>query len=245
MPKRPSIAKSVLTLPLSPRALRGLVCWVNTDVGLYQDNAFTTPAVSDGDPVGGWLDMSGLGNNFTQATAGNRPLLKLNIQQGNSIVRFNASPATGHVLNTANFSLSAPCTIAWVGKVAGSAANPNWIDSVSAANSKAFRPNAASSQYSFICGVSLSINSTTTNYGFVACAFNRASTLAQVNSFETIGNPGATDTGTGIRIGSTGGGAVVAGVPGDLGELMAYNRILSAQELEFLHRYIRSQWGTP
>jgi hypothetical protein len=44
---------------------------------MWQDAAGTVPVTAHGDPIGRWTDKSGNGYVFTQATAGNRPLLNL------------------------------------------------------------------------------------------------------------------------------------------------------------------------
>jgi len=44
---------------------------------LFQDSAGTTPVTAAGDPVGKMLDKSGRGNHATQATAINRPILRI------------------------------------------------------------------------------------------------------------------------------------------------------------------------
>ena len=75
----------------SPLDIAGIQLWLKADAGLWQDAAMTTPAVADTDPVGGWADQSGNANHATQATAGNRPLLKLAIQNGRPVVRFDGT----------------------------------------------------------------------------------------------------------------------------------------------------------
>ncbi len=47
--------------------------WFKGDGTLWQDSGRTTPATSDGDPVGAWDDASGNGGHATQGTAGARP----------------------------------------------------------------------------------------------------------------------------------------------------------------------------
>src|SRR3990167_9701390 len=62
------------------------------DAGLslkWQESTRTTPAGTDADPIGAWDDLSGNGRNVLQATNGLRPLLKLAIQNGKPIVRFD------------------------------------------------------------------------------------------------------------------------------------------------------------
>lgn len=63
--------------------------WLKADRGLYQESTFTTPAVADADPVGGWQDQSGNARHMIQTTAGNRPALKLAIKNGKPVVRFD------------------------------------------------------------------------------------------------------------------------------------------------------------
>lgn len=72
-----------------PTDLTSLTLWLDADdaATLFQDRAGTTPAASDGDPVGQWADKSG--NNFhaQQATTANKPTLKLAIQNGRNVIR--------------------------------------------------------------------------------------------------------------------------------------------------------------
>lgn len=63
----------------TPRSISGLVLYVRSDVGTFQDSAMTTPATAADDPVGGWRDQSGQGNHLIQATSTKRPLLKHSI----------------------------------------------------------------------------------------------------------------------------------------------------------------------
>ena len=75
----------------SPPVTSGLVLNLDSRVGLYQDSAITTPAVSDGDPVGGWTDNTANANNALQTTSAYRPKLKLNVFGGQNGIRFDGS----------------------------------------------------------------------------------------------------------------------------------------------------------
>lgn len=105
--------REVLLSGFTPRQLPGLMLWLSADRGVFQNSALSTPAVSDGDPVGGWADQSGKGNNATQAVAGQRPTLKLNIVSGLPIVRFDG---VDDVLSTSLAAVSPSATVAHVSK---------------------------------------------------------------------------------------------------------------------------------
>lgn len=86
---------------MDPANLTGIKLHLRADAGVYKD-AGVTLAV-DGDTVQQWNDQSGLGNNFTQATAGNRPTFKTAIVNGLPVVRF-AAAATSFLSSAGNLS---------------------------------------------------------------------------------------------------------------------------------------------
>jgi hypothetical protein len=88
-----------------PLTIQGLLLWLKADAGTFQDSAKTTGAASDGDVVGAWVDQSGSGNDATQATSDNKPLLKLNIANGRSVCRFDGS--NDFLTSSLDLSLSA------------------------------------------------------------------------------------------------------------------------------------------
>jgi hypothetical protein len=61
----------------NPLTISGLQVWYSARYSstLYQDSAQTTAAAANGDPVGGWKDLSGNGRHFTQSTSSKRPTL--------------------------------------------------------------------------------------------------------------------------------------------------------------------------
>lgn len=63
------------------------VQWLKADTPSFQNSNLTTAATADADPVGGWVAAAG--TNATQATAGKRGLLKLNIQNGLPVIRID------------------------------------------------------------------------------------------------------------------------------------------------------------
>lgn len=73
--------------------------------------------VSDGSTVETWSDVSGAGNNVTQATAGNRPTYKVAIIGGQPVMRF-ASASTNWYKNTGYSITSNAATVFCMGQSA-------------------------------------------------------------------------------------------------------------------------------
>lgn len=71
----------------SPVDIPGLKLWLKADTGVYKD-AGTTLAV-EGESIQQWNDQSGNANHVTQATAAARPIFKVNIVNGQPVVRFD------------------------------------------------------------------------------------------------------------------------------------------------------------
>lgn len=65
--------------------------WYKSDVGLYQEPAGTTPADTDGDPVGLWEDQAASGDDVSQATAASKPTWKDAILNGLPVLRFDGT----------------------------------------------------------------------------------------------------------------------------------------------------------
>ena len=84
--------------PFSPIRIAGLKLWLD---------ASAITGLNDGDAVGTWTDLSGNGNNATQATASKKPLYKTNIQNGKPAVQFDS---VDDGMNTA-LTLTEPYTI--------------------------------------------------------------------------------------------------------------------------------------
>lgn len=73
----------------SPLHINSLALWLKADELIYQDDAQTTPAVSDDDVIGAWGDKSSGNNDVVQATTSNKSTLKLDITNGKSFIRYD------------------------------------------------------------------------------------------------------------------------------------------------------------
>ncbi len=67
-----------------------LELWLQANQGVFTDTTCTTLA-ANGNAVACWRDQSGNGRSYTQATAGNRPIYRTNIQNGQPVVDFDGA----------------------------------------------------------------------------------------------------------------------------------------------------------
>lgn len=221
-----------------PSKLSGLVMWVKTDAGLFQESTFATPAVADADPVGGWRDQSGQGNDLTQATAGSRPTLKVNIQNGRPVLRFLA--ATLQYMDTTAFTLSQPTTAIFAGNITNT--NGKLTDAITVINRRMFQCASAGATLRVHAGASVDLACNPGTFSYKAAIWNGTSSLNQQDDGTQTGDCGANNS-TGIRIGA-GGGTISSYMTGDIGEIIFYNRALTTAELNQLRGYIRQRWAT-
>jgi len=93
----------------SPADLDGLELWLDfSDVStLYQTNDTSTPVTSDGQTIGYVGDKSGNSRHATIATAGQRPLYKINVQNGKSAALYDGIDDR---LITPDFTIAQPNT---------------------------------------------------------------------------------------------------------------------------------------
>lgn len=75
----------------SPGLLPGLQLWLdaNDSATLFQDSAGSTPALSDGDPIGRWADKSGNARHATQSDGTKKLALRTALQNGLNVSQFD------------------------------------------------------------------------------------------------------------------------------------------------------------
>jgi autotransporter-associated beta strand protein len=215
-------------VPTLPDGLPGLI---------LQLDASQLTGLSDGDPVATWNDMSGLANHAT--TSAGTPIYKTGVLNGRPVVRFDDNSA----FTTANLSSQFPsaATVFIVTTITGDGAytlvkaNPNvdewwrWNgDGLSypgffrSSRIEGYCPMPDSGSHVFAISSSasaweMSINGT--SQGVAGGNYNSGGALV-------IGN------------GSSGGG-----LNGDISEVLAYNRVLTPNELNTIGSYLEAKYG--
>jgi hypothetical protein len=222
----------------TPASIAGLQLWLKADAGTFQDSGLTTPASADGNPVGGWVDQSSAGNNATQATAGLRATLKLNIQNSKPVIRFGGTQWLG----LSGLTLT-DHTIFFVIK-----------DTTTGSSQGILGRNADLNSYFLLAGTSRQGNYWDgTNNPAIASVFpspdafalvesNRTSTTwrvfkngTQVGTDQTV----LSNSLTGTAIGNANGIIMSA----DVGEIVAYNSYLSAGNFTLVRNYLNGRWS--
>lgn len=242
----------------SPLSISGLQFWVdaNDSATLYTDSTLTTLAVSDGDVIGGWKDKSGNSRNALQPSGTNKPLLKLNIQNSKSAIRFDG--ITKSMNTTASF-VTGLYTIFIVAKKdstsrkfmfcsSGTATANFQIDKWQTAGILGMQEQTgAGGLYSTVANTSIVCDQMT---------FKRTSLTGlarhsmRVNSVDqTLTTTGTLDPSAGLSfpyiIGAYFVNATALCWDGDFYEILLYDSSLSPSDTLLVEAYLKAKWGTP
>lgn len=227
----------------SPLRLPGLALWLKADGTLWQDSARTTPAAADGDPVGAWDDASGNGRHVVQATAGSRPTLKLAIQNGRPVLRFDG--VDDWLGFAAGFGGTAPFStlVVYKKRVAGGDLIP--VGSAGEGNPS---PIVEYSDGNFYC-------TSANTYGVVtagehAAAFVMTSVVVPSEGvhniwFNGVAQAVAETAGGGTSTFARVGARLNLYTDGDIGEIILGLSAWSDADRIKVEAYARARWGTP
>jgi len=205
---------------------------------LFQDSGLTTPAVSDDDPIGGSTNQGSDSHSIVQATAGNKPTLKLNILNGEPVYRCNG----GDFLQGAfNGALSQPFTILTVAdfnEPMPSSGNNYLFSSDDNINRMDLR--VSSTKWSIFAGADLSGGAENSNNNIWLGLFNGASSQLWLNGVSVVsGNVGA-HNGDGLTFGAYSTGAF--GWVGDIYEVLIYDSNLSNADKNEVGNYLATKY---
>lgn len=224
--------------PFVPTDLAGLQAWYKADVGVYTTDAMTTPATADLDPVGGWQDQSGSSRHLKQTNAAKRPVLKLAIQNGRNVVRFDG---VDDFMDAASAVLSASVFTAFL--VHRTTGDNIWGSTVAAANHQ-FRLGQS--------GFNLSLFDAATNPNSTASAASRASWTQAC--YQNGSPPHFWINGVNLDNGGNANnmtlqrffidfGGTAAPVNGDVGEIVIYNTLLNTTDRQNVENYLQARWA--
>jgi hypothetical protein len=231
-----------LYLAAEPNELTGLQLWLKAD-GIT--------GLNDGDPISTWSDESGQGNHATQATAGLKPLYKVNILNGKPAVRFDGIndylnahtllfPPTATVFAVVrNNTKASDAQI--ISRRSSTASAPIAFQLYLAATDRAAvnaRDDASHLAVALAAAglVAAQIVTGIRNGNDVEVRRNGISVGTGSNTLETT----TTDQ---TRIGAKATGAPTDYLDGDIAELIMYNRVLTDGERDKIEAYLGQKYN--
>jgi len=225
-----------------PALLGGLVAWFAADaVGhVWQDQARTVPAVADGDPVGVWDDLSSLGSNAVQATAGFRPLLRTNLLNGRPVLRFDG---LDDYLRTAAWAaaLVQPYTVVLVARDAVPATSSAFWATENAAIGTTYR--AVGGFYRLFAGSNLISTTGVDAVTHVQTQVVTTSSTLWLDGVSIAAGAAGANTLSGLTLAGSSAATPVTYLSGDITEVLVYNRALLTGERVDLEHYLGSKYG--
>lgn len=233
----------------SPTDIAGLVGWWQADAGTYEDVAGSTPAADADDPVGRWADQSGNGRHLTPTSddSNRRPLLKLAVQNGLPILRYDG---TDDILECAGFPEADQRTIFAV-VCSRDTSDDQAIVMHQLNGSMSFGwPTTGSPGKIRLAAEGVSLDALS-NYSFaqdelgvIAGRWDGSGNAVWINGAEDAthgnvlpGTPAALALGVGASRGLSQMGAV------DLGEVLIYNVALTLGEMADVFAYLNARWA--
>lgn len=245
---------------LDPRSISGLVRWYDfSDANqLFTDSSATLPVTADGDAIGCVKDKSGLGIHGIQATGGNKPVYKVGIRAGRSVARFDG---TDDYMNSASSGVWANSTGVTIIAVASMDAYSAGTDTVCGFLSNA---SPATTVLAIRRTTTGTFNAGSTDGAAVVTSGNASASdtgwhfyaaSADVMGISVSLNIDGTITTNGFAVPTPATGASPFGIgsrsssaadvlPGDIGDILVWNRLLSATEqVNAINGYIRPKWG--
>jgi hypothetical protein len=220
---------------------------------MRQDSAGTTAVSADADPVGKLLDKSGNNNGCSQATSGNRPLLKVAIKNGYSVLRFDGTDdmlQSTASLALASFTLSCVFRVndPSVGDAVVCDCGNGTNDAFYFANNQAGSTRLSLNDYD---GTVHGLYDNAGTAGFVVeDAFACFTGIGASSDWRIRKNGGSQITSSDARGTLTTAVYALGGLVGgtrpcsmDLAELIVVPRVLSGAEITALETYLAAKWG--
>jgi hypothetical protein len=255
---------------MNPRLLRPLATGFNpksiANLGLWLDASVTSSLTLNGNTVSQWSDLSGNGRHAVMATAAVQPDATTRTQNGLRVLDFDGSKgmfvhsASGGVTNLTGAAIAR--NVPGVTIIAACAfdtssgtqflfnANTNTQASRSAivltggnilAGGRRLNADAfASVQYAHNSNANI-ISGVLDYANSDAFIYQNGALQNSSSSFQTDGNSQNGDS-TSVEVGSTGNGTI-SRLDGFIGELLVFQRALSATERLQVERYLGRKWG--
>lgn len=214
----------------NPRSISGLLVWLDAADGSY--NATT----------GTWTDKSGNNRNFTQSDVNNRPIISATLQNGKTLVEFDGT--NDQLLASGNWLQIANCTLfAAVQRLGGTFGGI--IASSTADNSPGILVDSSNIVIRGYSNISFGAAGSASAFQIFSGTVTDGATVAYSNGTQSDsdvagGTLGTLSTTTAI---GTYRQSAANFLNGRIGEIIAYNRVLTTAERQSVQRYLGSKFG--
>jgi hypothetical protein len=232
--------------PFSPASVAGLKGWYSNTSPRWQDAARTVPSVADGDPIGAWDDLSGLNNHLLQSTGSQRPTLKLAIQNGLAVARFDGVDDWLHKAAPAGFGSQTGTTVFAVMKRSTTTFYGMIVVTNHGTRELRFTDDGVTpSVVTDNGGGTLDWSAPVATFSILQEVADGSMTIA-VDGATPITHSDSTSSGslltTTIEFGARNGTNFFQG---DIAEVLVYDNPVSSTDRDSIRNYLKSEWGTP
>ena len=227
-----------------PDNISGLQFWVDASdtTTLYTDSALTTLAINDNDVIGGWKDKSGNSRNALQNDGAKKPLLKLAIQNGRNVVRYDGVNDFSLI---STISIVQPYHVFFVTKIrsTGDIFHANGQAQIRTGTAGSVSPLTGVTVYcgTALAGTNFFVNNTVLAGQFVANG--TSSKIYKDGLLAVSGDPGTQGITSAMTLASYNDGS--ANLDCDFMEFLIYASELSATNRQLVEAYLKAKWGTP
>lgn len=252
----------VKSLAFSPAKVSGLQIWLDASDSstVFQSNGGSA-ASADGDPLGYWMDKSGNGWHYTQASGTNKPAIRTNVQNAKPVIRFDGVndyiDAAGPTSTTADVHIfiiakaSSTTNFARPFFWTGTANNNGMYGTPMYTGGINFDLRAANGQ-ELSGGVFRATTDISSAFFGFECTFNGTSKTGEIFksgvSLGTSTNASISTvaaSGKYSRVGAAGSfGTPATYWSGDVAEVVVYDSIKTGADLTALRAYFTAKWST-
>lgn len=199
-------------------------------------DARTLTGLSDGDKIASCPDLSGNGRDAAQEEEAKQPLYKTGILNDKPVMRFDGED---DFLQATGFTLEQPNTIFVVGTQSSSGFE-NFVDGTSVTKRHSVY-RGGTNEWGMIAGTGLLGGTADKDPHVHGAVFNGASSDRRVDGVSVASGDAGATAAEGINLGARYDGT--AGfLSGDLAEVLVFDRLLSAAEIEQVEAYLKSKW---
>ena len=224
-----------------PTDVANLKLWLDADDP-------TTFSFSSSNLISQWNDKSGQGNNLTQGTVADQPLLIQGVQNGKPIVRFDAIDDFLQRVNFTGGAISQPDTIYFVCKFPSATSSTNGFVFDGDTSRQAVNHDQIStlSNYGMFSPTVLSTTTTvdTINILLYKAVFNDTSSSLDKSQVQQLSGTTGANGLNGIVLGAPFSRADSFSNP-DIAEMLFYESIPSTGDDADIISYLRNKWALP